>query len=87
MIETTDPALKRLYMRSMRRGTKEMDILLMRFADDYLLDLSAQELALYEQLLDEDDQTLYQWISGALPMPDRYATLEHRLKPHAVREK
>lgn len=67
--------LKRLRMRSMRRGTKEMDILLMRFSEARLDALSAQELDVYEELLEENDQDLYQWISGQVPAPDHLATM------------
>ena len=48
----------------MRRGTKEMDILLMRFSEARLAALSPAELDLYEALLEENDQDLYQWITG-----------------------
>ena len=70
MSETAEHRLKRLRMRSMRRGTKEMDILLMRFADARLDALSPQELDLYEEFLEENDQDLYQWISGQVAAPD-----------------
>jgi len=61
-------------MRSMRRGIKEMDILLMRFAKARLADLDAASLDAYEALLAENDQDLYQWISGQRPVPQ-----DHRM--------
>lgn len=67
--------LKRLQMRSMRRGTKEMDILLMRFAEARLDGLDDAELDAYESLLAENDQDLYQWISGQRPAPEAHAAL------------
>ena len=73
--ETRDIRLKRLGMRSMRRGTKEMDILLMRYADARLADLDEAGLDAYEALLDENDQDLYQWISGQKPAPEAHAPL------------
>lgn len=75
MAETYDTRLKRLRMRSMRRGTKEMDILLMRFSEARLAELSAAELDLYEALLEENDQDLYQWITGQAAAPDHLAPL------------
>lgn len=75
MAETDDTRLKRLRMRSMRRGTKEMDILLMRFSEARLAELSAAELDLYEALLEENDQDLYQWITGQAAAPDHLAPL------------
>ena len=62
-------------MRSMRRGTKEMDIILTRFADARLADMGADDLALYDTLLSENDQDLYQWVTGQAEAPDRFAGL------------
>ncbi len=67
--------LKRLQMRSMRRGTKEMDLILMRFAGARLAAMSADELDAYDALLDENDQDLYQWVSGQAPVPARAAAM------------
>lgn len=75
MHEPHDIRLKRLRMRSMRRGIKEMDILLMRFAEAQLASLSMAELDLYEALLEENDQDLYQWVSGQAATPDRFMSL------------
>ena len=58
-------------MRSMRRGTKEMDILLMRFFEAHLRDLDEADLDLYDALLDENDQDLYLWISAQADAPDQ----------------
>ena len=55
---------KRLKMRSMRRGIKEMDLILKNFADLNLNSMSELELANFENLLLENDQDLYQWSSG-----------------------
>ncbi|MEL7257147.1 MAG: succinate dehydrogenase assembly factor 2 [Pseudomonadota bacterium] len=75
MSEDPQTRLKRLHMRSMRRGTKEMDILLMRFAEAHLAGLSADELDIYEALLDENDQDLYIWISGQDVAPESYKSI------------
>lgn len=73
--ETRDVRLRRLNMRSMRRGTKEMDIILIRFARARLAELSEARLDLYEALLEENDQDLYQWVSGQSAAPARFAPL------------
>ncbi len=67
--------LKRLNMRSARRGIKEMDIILSRFAQERLGSLESEELDLYEALLSENDQDLYQWVTGQVAAPDRFAPL------------
>lgn len=67
--------LKRLHMRSMRRGTKEMDLILMRFAAARLEAMNAPALDAYDALLEENDQDLYQWVSGQASAPARHAAL------------
>ncbi len=62
-------------MRSMRRGIKEMDIILSRFAEARLTDLDGTELDLYDGLLSENDQDLLQWVTGQTPAPEIYSAL------------
>lgn len=73
--EDRQTRLKRLRMRSMRRGTKEMDILLIRYSEARLGVMNDADLDSYESLLDESDQDLYQWISGQAEPPQRHATM------------
>ncbi|MFC0200086.1 FAD assembly factor SdhE [Paracoccus rhizosphaerae] len=65
-METLENRLKRLHMRSWRRGMKEMDLILGRFADDCLGALSGSELDLYERMLGENDQDLYLWVTARI---------------------
>ena len=73
--ETAEARLKRMRMRSWRRGTKEMDIVLGPFADARLAAMDAAGLALYERLLEENDQDLMAWLLGQVPVPDWAAGL------------
>ncbi|MEP2717269.1 succinate dehydrogenase assembly factor 2 [Pseudophaeobacter sp.] len=73
--ETYEHRLKRLKMRSMRRGIKEMDILLTAYADANLPRMEASTLDLYDQLLHENDQDLYQWVTGQVATPSPYEAL------------
>ncbi len=73
--------LKRLAMRSWRRGTKEMDLILGRFWDLHGADLDPDTLDLYEDLLLENDQDLYAWVSGQSTTPEKFAALVVRLRP------
>lgn len=68
--ETPEARIKRLRMRSWRRGIKEMDLILGPFADQELTGLSSQDLELYERLLDQNDQDLLAWSTGAAVVPD-----------------
>lgn len=64
--ETPDIRLRRLKMRSWRRGMKEMDLILGYFADGPLADMSAADLHVYEVILEENDQDLYRWITARI---------------------
>ena len=74
-MEPVDVARKRLIMRSMRRGIKEMDLILSDFARRRLDDYDAAQLALYQDLLEESDLDIYRWVSGQATAPDRFASL------------
>lgn len=59
----------------MRRGIKEMDLILVRYVDDNLADMDGAKLDLYDALLNENDQDLYQWVTGQVPAPDHFSAL------------
>lgn len=67
--------LKRLKIRSWRRGTKEMDLILGPFFDQAADHLDDEMLDLYEALLSENDQDLYQWFSGQASEPPEHVRI------------
>ncbi|WP_054006925.1 FAD assembly factor SdhE [Cypionkella psychrotolerans] len=69
MSETQDARLKRMSMRSWRRGMKEMDLILGPFADVHLAAMSEDRLIAFDKLLEENDQDLLPWVLGQLPAP------------------
>lgn len=75
MTQELDIARKRLIMRSMRRGIKEMDLILSDFASRALGGYDAAALATYEALLEESDLDLYRWVSGQVAAPVHFAPL------------
>ncbi|MFD2173927.1 succinate dehydrogenase assembly factor 2 [Rhodobacter lacus] len=77
--ETPDARLRRMRMRSWRRGIREMDLILGPWADTELEHLDSVTLDLYDRLLEENDQDLYPWISGALPCPPHYVEILDRI--------
>ncbi len=83
MSETAEARLKRMRMRSWRRGTKEMDLVLGPFADAHLAGMDEAELALYDMLLAENDQDLLPWVLGQHPAPERFAALIARIAAFA----
>lgn len=75
MSETEVSRLKRLAMRSWRRGTKEMDLILGPYADARLAAMTPEVLDRYEALLAENDQDIYPWMTGATAAPEAHAVL------------
>ena len=71
---------KRLKMRSMRRGIKEMDLILKNFADVNLYSMSELELENFENLLLENDQDLYQWSTGQVDPKKEFIGLIQDIK-------
>ncbi len=74
-ISPAEARLKKLRMRSWRRGMKEMDLILGPYADTQIAHLSPAELDRYETLLDENDQDLYLWVTGAVQCPERLSPM------------
>ena len=66
---------KRLSIRSWRRGTKELDLILGRFSDNNLLMFNLDELNLYEQLLSNEDHLIYDWLFEKKESPKSLAGL------------
>ncbi|QPH53917.1 succinate dehydrogenase assembly factor 2 [Pontivivens ytuae] len=79
MSEDRETRLKRLRMRSWRRGTKEMDIILGTYSDHVIARLDETELDAYEALLGENDNDLYAWFSGRVPAPEAHALTIQRI--------
>tara|TARA_R110002094_G_scaffold142034_1_gene132535 strand:- start:1246 stop:1521 length:276 start_codon:yes stop_codon:yes gene_type:complete len=75
MSEIREHKVKRLAMRSMRRGIKEMDLILSAYADARLGDMTDDDLALYDRMLNENDHDLYQWVTGQGAAPSPYAAM------------
>ena len=71
---------KRLKMRSMRSGIKEMDLILKNFADLNLNFMSELELENFENLLLENDQDLYQWSTGQVDPKKEFVDLIEKIK-------
>lgn len=80
-MKEAEKRLKRLAIRSWRRGTKEMDLILGRFWDAEGATLDAETLDTYEAMLSENDQDLYAWVSGQSKPPEAFAELIARLRP------
>ncbi|MCY3994728.1 MAG: succinate dehydrogenase assembly factor 2 [Rhodobacter sp.] len=69
-------------MRSIRRGTREMDLILGNYARCRLASMDGVALDVYEALLRESDQELYAWVTGQARAPERYLGLIEDIAAH-----
>jgi antitoxin CptB len=69
-----DVRRRRLGFRAWHRGTREMDLLLGRFADAEAAKFDEQSMASFEALLEVPDPDLYNWITGTEETPALYDT-------------
>ena len=60
----SDIRLKRLCYRAWHRGTRELDLILGRFADAHAESMSESELSAFEALLHAPDPDIYHWVVG-----------------------
>jgi antitoxin CptB len=83
-----DERRRRLLYRSWHRGTREMDLIMGRFADAAISDLTEAEITELERLAEVPDPDLYAWLTGRRPVPDDYdLTVFRRLRNfHALRQ-
>ena len=64
-----DARRRRLAFRAWHRGMREVDLLLGRFADARLGELSDAEIASFETLLDIPDPDILAFVTGEAPVP------------------
>lgn len=83
------PRRKRLLFQSWHRGTREMDLLLGRFADETIGDWTEAEMVEMEALLNVPDTELYRWITGQseIPQNHRSSMLDRVIAFHKVPER
>jgi antitoxin CptB len=69
-----DDRRKRLLFRCWHRGTREMDLILGRFADAEIAKLSDDDVAQFERLIEVPDPDLYAALTGDQPLATEYDT-------------
>lgn len=74
MPDKLDNIRRKLRFRSLRRGTKESDLVIGGFAEAHLRDLDEAQLADFEALLDENDQDVLSWVIDMKPPPAVFDT-------------
>lgn len=66
------PRRRQTLFRAWHRGTREMDLIMGRFADAHLPDMTEDELRVFEHLMEAPDDELFTWITGKNPVPPDY---------------
>ena len=69
-----DDRRKRLLFRCWHRGTREMDLILGRFADAEIAGLADEELSQLEHLIELPDPDLYAALTSNKPLAPEYAS-------------
>ena len=64
---------KKIIFKASHRGSKEMDILLGNFIKKYIELFNENELGLFNDILECDDDDIYQWIIGKKEIPNQYS--------------
>ena len=75
-----DTVRKKLLIRSWRRGTKELDLILGGFSNNNVNKFDMAELDLYERLLSNDDHVIYNWLFGKRRKPKKFYSLIEQIK-------
>ncbi len=76
---------KRLSIRSWRRGTKELDLILGRFSDKNLTKFDRSELDLYEYFISKEDHFIYAWLFQKEDCPEIFKSLVQEIKKEMLR--
>ena len=63
---------KKLLFRAWHRGTRESDLLLGRFAEAHVPQMDDTALALFADLLNEQDPDIYDWLIGRTAIPPEF---------------
>jgi antitoxin CptB len=72
--EGLDARRRRLLFRAWRRGVREMDLIMGRFADAYIEKFDEPALDEFETLIEAPNAELYSWVVGDAAAPARYDT-------------
>jgi len=72
--EGLDVRRRKLLFRAWRRGVREMDLIVGRFADAHIDKFDEAGLDDFERLIEAPNAALYAWVIGAEDIPANYDT-------------
>jgi antitoxin CptB len=86
--EGLDVRRRKLLFRAWRRGVRETDLIVGRFADAYIGKLDEAALDDFERLIEVPNGDLYAWVVGDIAIPADYdtAVLRNLIAFHARAE-
>ena len=67
-----DVRRRKILFRAWHRGMREMDLIMGRFADAQIGNLSEEELDEFERLIEVLDRDLLSWVTGEAEVPENY---------------
>ena len=69
-----DERRRKVLFRAWRRGVREMDLIVGRFADAHIDKFDAEDLDDFERLIEAGNSELYAWVTGTENAPAHYDT-------------
>jgi antitoxin CptB len=72
--EGLDVRRRKLLFRAWRRGVREIDLIVGRFADAHIGTLDEPALDDFERLIEVPNANLYAWVVGAEDIPQQFDT-------------
>ena len=75
-----DIVRKKLSIRSWRRCTKELDLILGRFSDGNIRKFEKFELDVYKELLSNDDHLIYSWLFEKEETPEIFKLMVKKIQ-------
>jgi antitoxin CptB len=69
-----DERRRKLLFRAWRRGVREMDLIVGRFADAHIEGFDSAGLDDFERLIEAPNSDLYAWVTGSERAPAPYDT-------------
>jgi len=72
--EGLDVRRRKLLFRAWRRGVREMDLIVGRFADAFIDKFDQKSLEDFEKLIEAPNADLYAWVVGDAAAPANYDT-------------
>jgi antitoxin CptB len=72
--------LKSLHYKATHRGTRENDLLMQRFVDDYLENFDEAQLETFAALVEENDETIFSWVIREKEPPQSYVWMINMMR-------